>query len=251
MNVLIFEDEKPTANRLINLLKECEHDIKVAGVLGSVKAGISWFRENEIPDLIFQDIILSDGTCFDIFDAVEINVPVIFTTAFSEYALQSFRVNSVDYLLKPYDIKDIERALQRLKKIKGAFHPPEKKLLEEILTRNAFTPKRRFLIKTGDQFRIINSDEVVYLVSEDGVTFATLFDGKRQIVDYSIVELSTQMDPDAFFQINRKIIINVNSVGRISTWFNGRLKIALTPPVNEDIIVSRERVRAFKEWLDR
>ncbi len=251
MNVLIFEDEKHTANRLIKLLEKCDHNINVSGVLSSVKEGMKWFREHGMPDLIFQDIILSDGYCFDIFDAVEINVPIIFTTAFSEYAIHSFRVNSIDYLVKPYDIKDIERALQKLKKFEGAFRPPEKKLLEEILSRTSFTPKRRFLIKTGDQFRTINSNEVAYLISEDGVTFATLFNGQRHIVDYTIVELSSQMDPAVFCQINRKIIINVESVGKISTWFNGRLKITVNPPIVDDIIVSRERVKDFKEWLDR
>lgn len=251
MNVLIFEDEKHTATRLSNLLKESDDTIEIIGIIGSVKEGIKWFRENEMPDLIFQDIILSDGNCFDIFNAIDLNVPVIFTTAFSEYALQSFQVNSIDYLIKPYDIKDIKKSLHKLKKFKGAFHPPEKKLLEEILNRTAFTPKKRFLVKTGDNYNSINSSDIAFLASEEGITFATLFNKQKYIVDYSIVDLSKEMEAADFFQINRKMIININSVKKINSWFNSRIKLELTPSTEEDIIVSRERVSSFKQWLDK
>jgi len=250
MNVLIFEDEKHTAIRLSNLLREADNSIEIIKIIGSVKTGISWLKENEMPDLIFQDIILSDGSCFDIFGAVELNVPIIFTTAFSEYALQSFQVNSIDYLLKPYDIEDIKRALLKLKKFKGAFHPPDKKLLEEVLYRTT-TPKKRFLIKTGDSYKTINSSDIAFLESEDGVTFATLFNKQKYIVDYSIADLSKQMDASSFFQINRKIIVNIESVEKINSWFNSRLKIKINPSMDDDIIVSRERVKSFKQWLNR
>ena len=251
MNVLIFEDEKYTADRLSNLLSEADNSIKIVGIIGAVNEGISWFRKNEMPDLIFQDIMLSDGNCFDIFDAVEINTPIIFTTAFSEYALRSFQVNSIDYLVKPYDSKDIKKALQKFKNFKGAFYPPEKEILEEILNRTATTPKRRFLVKTGDNYLSINSHDIAFLFSEDGVTFATLFSKQKYIVDYSIADLSKQMDTSSFFQINRKIIINIESVDKINSWFNSRLKVRINPPMDDDIIVSRDRVKSFKQWLDR
>lgn len=251
MNVLIFEDERHTANRLSKLLKECDDSISIVGTIGSVKEGISWLNKNQFPDLIFQDIILSDGNCFDIFDAVELTTPIIFTTAFSEYALRSFQVNSIDYIVKPYDIRDIQKALQKFKKFKGVFQPPEKQLLEEILTISSITPKKRFLIKSGDSYSTINSSDIAYLVWEDGVTFATLFNNKRYIVDYSIVDLSGQMESSEFFQINRKIIISIDSVKSINSWFNSRLKIELTPTSESEIIVSRERVSNFKQWLDK
>ena len=251
MNVLIFEDERHTANRLSKLLFECDDSINIVGTIGSVKEGISWFRKNSIPDLIFQDIILSDGNCFEIFDAIDMTAPIIFTTAFSEYALRSFQVNSIDYIVKPYDIKDIQKALQKFKKFKGAFQPPDKKLLEEIINTTSITPKKRFLIKTGDSYNTIVSSDIAYLVSEDGVTFATLFNNKKYIVDYSIVDLSNLMDSYSFFNINRKIIINIESVKKINSWFNSRLKIEVNPPVADDIIVSRERVSSFKQWLDK
>lgn len=250
MNVLIFEDEKPTALRLASLLSEIDESIKIVGTIGSVQAGIKWYKEHEMPDLIFQDIQLSDGNCFDIFDAVEVTVPVIFTTAFSEYAIKSFQVNSIDYIIKPYDIKDLKPALDKFRKLKGVFHRPEKGLLEEILKKKTFTPKKRFLVKMGDNYLPISSDDIAYLISEDGLTFATLFNKERYIVNYSIVELAKQMDTSSFFQINRKMIVNIKSVKKLSSWFNSRLKLTLIPPQNEDAVVSRERTTSFKEWLD-
>ena len=250
MNVLIFEDEKPTALRLASLLSKIDDSIKIVSTIGSVQAGIKWYKENPMPDLVFQDIQLSDGNCFEIFDAVEVAIPVIFTTAFSEYAIKSFQVNSIDYIIKPYDIKDLKSALDKFRKLKGAFHPPEKGLLEEILKTKTFTPKKRFLVKMGDNFLPISSDDIAYLISEEGLTFATLFNKERYIVNYSIVELAKQMDPSTFFQINRKMIVNVKSVKKLSSWFNSRLKLALVPPIEEDAVVSRERTSSFKEWLD-
>ncbi len=251
MNVLIFEDEKHTAIRLSSLLKELDGSIKIVAIIGSTKEGIQWFKENEMPDFIFQDIILSDGNCFDIFDAVELNAPIIFTTAFSEYALQSFRVNSIDYLVKPYDKEDINRALKKLKKFEDAFHLPDKKLLKEILDKPAFTPKKRFLIKLGDNYTIINSSDIAYFISQESITFAVLFSKGKYIVDYSIVDLSKQLDIHSFFQISRKIILNIESVEKIISWFNSRLRIRTNPPMDDDIIVSRDRVKSFKQWLDR
>jgi len=250
MNVLIFEDEKPTAARLANLLNRIDKSIDIIGTFGSVSAGIKWYKENPMPDLVFQDIILSDGNCFEIFDAVEVTAPVIFTTAFSEYAIKSFQVNSIDYIIKPYDIKDLKSALDKFGKLKGVFHPPEKELLREILNKNTFTPKKRFLVKIGDNYLPVSSDDIAYLVSEDGLTFAVLFNKERYIVNFSIVELAKQMDPSYFFQINRKMIVNVKSVKKISSWFNSRLKLTLIPPHNDDAVVSRERTSSFKEWMD-
>ncbi len=251
MRVLIFEDEKHTATRLINLLSEINSDIVVEKVISTVKEGVEWYGKNEMPDLIFQDIILGDGNCFDIFDKVEISAPVVFTTAYSEYALRSFQVNSIHYIVKPYDKKDIEKALLKYEKMKDSLALPGKKLLKEVLNKNALTPKRRFLIKTGDNFLIVNSSEIAYLVSEESITIAVLFTGKRHIVDQSITELSNLMDPETFFRISRKAIVSIDSVAKISTWFNSRIKLQLNPAYNEDIIVSRERVKDFKKWLDR
>ncbi len=250
MRVLIFEDEKHTAERLTSLLKEIDASMEILAIIGSVEKGISWFKENELPDLIFQDIQLSDGNCFEIFEAVDMSSPVIFTTAFSNFALRSFEVNSIDYIIKPYDIKDIRAALEKLKNIKGVFQLPEKDLLKEIFNKKAIAPKKRFLVKIGDSFTSINSSDIAYLISKDGVTFAKLFNDREYIVDFSIAELSSKMETSDFFQINRKMIIHINSVAEINSWFNSRLKLTLNPIIEEEIVVSRERVRSFKEWLD-
>ena len=251
MNVLIFEDEKHTANRLVNLLTEIDSTIRIVKIIGSVSDGIEWFKKNKMPDLIFQDIILSDGNCFDIFNAVEITIPVIFTTAFSEYALKSFKVNSIDYIVKPYNKKDIEKSLDKLKKMKSAFAPPDKSLLKTILDGDTVSYKKRFLIKSGDNYSIVNSDEIAYFISEESITFAVLYNGKKIIVDHTLADLSKLMNPEMFHQISRKTIVSIESVVKINSWFNSRLKLRLNPPAETDIIVSRERVKDFKKWLDR
>lgn len=250
MNVLIFEDEKPTAKRLSGLLAKIDKSINIVGTIGTVVEGIKWYNENPMPDLVFQDILLSDGNCFDIFNNVEVTAPVIFTTAFSEYAIRSFQVNSIDYIIKPYDINDLKSALEKFNRLKGVLVPPEKNLLEEILKKNAFVPKKRFLIKLGDNYVPVHSDDIAYLVSDEGLTFATLFNKEKHIVNYAIADLSKQMDPATFFQVNRKMIVNVNSVEKISSWFNSRLKLTLNPRCGEDAVVSRERTSGFKEWMD-
>jgi len=251
MRVLIFEDEKHTAIRLKSLLSEIDNSIEIVSIISSVEEGIRWYKENKMPDLIFQDIILTDGTCFDIFEAISVTAPVIFTTAFSDYAIQSFQVNSIDYIVKPYDINHIRLALEKLKNLKSSFITPQSDLLKEIINKKEFTPKKRFLVKIGDNYSTINSKDIAYLKSEDGIAFATMFDNKKHIVDYSIVDLSKQMDAAEFFQVNRKMIVNINSVIKINSWFNSRLKLVVSPSIEEDIIISRERVSAFKQWLDK
>lgn len=251
MDILIFEDEKHTATKLKMLLGEIDQSLKVVAILGSVKEGIEWLKSHANPGLIFQDIRLSDGNCFELFDAIEISSPVVFTTAYSEYALKSFRVNSIDYIVKPYNKDEIEKALDKLKKMKNAFILPEKELLQEIFTKEKLTTKRRFLIKSGDGFVNVNSNDIAYFISEESVTFAVLFSGKRHIVNQSVMALSEQMDPERFFRISRKVIVNIESISKIHSWFNSRMKLQLKPPAEKEVIVSRERVKDFKEWLDK
>lgn len=251
MRTLIFEDEKHTAIRLKSLLIEIDNSIEIIDIISSVEEGLKWFSKNDMPDLIFQDIILTDGNCFDIFEKVKISAPIIFTTAFSNYAIRSFQVNSIDYIVKPYDINDIRSALKKLKNLKNSFIIPEQKLLKEIISKKEFTPKKRFLVKVGDNFSTINSRDIAYLISDDSITFVTLFNKMKYIVDYSILDLSKQMDTSEFFQINRKMIINITSVSKIHTWFNSRLRLELSPSSPSEVIVSRERVSRFKSWLDK
>ena len=251
MKVLIIEDEQHTAERLKQLIITYDPDIQILGELTTVRESIEWLRNNPLPDLIFQDIQLSDGNCFEIYENINLSTPVIFTTAFSEYAIKSFEVNSIDYLVKPYDINELKRALDKYHKYYRSFNVPEIDLLKEVLARSSSAYKRRFLIRIGDEFRFIQTEEVAYILSEDNLTFLITRTGKRHPLDQSLASLTLELDPARFFQVNRMCIINIKSIEKISTWFNGRLKLLLTPSVNVDIFVSRERVRQFKIWLNK
>lgn len=251
MKILIFEDEKHTATRLIQLLKKYDNTIEVMEVLGSVQNGIKWFNNNPSPDLIFQDILLNDGNCFEIYEKVKVSAPIIFTTAFNEYALQSFKVNSIDYLVKPYDYPDIKKALDKFQSLKETFLLPDKELLKSIFLSNKPEIKKRFLVKIGDRFRSVKTEDIAWFMFDEGITFAFTFENIRFPINYSIDQLSLRIDPDSFFQVNRKFVINFESIRNIHTWFNSRLKLEIDPKPKEDIIVSRERVKDFKLWLDR
>lgn len=251
MKVLLFEDEKHTATRLINLLKKYDSTIVIDQVISSVKEGIKWLNENDHPDLIFQDIILNDGNCFEIFEKVQVKAPIIFTTAFSEYALQSFKTNSIDYLVKPYDFEDIKKALDKYKNLKEMFVLPENEVLKKIIFPEKQVTKKRFLVKIGDRYRSVKSEDIAWFMFDEGLTFAYTFENSRFPVNYSIDLISAQLDPDVFFKINRKYVLNFECIRNIHTWFNSRLKLEIVPVPAEEIIVSRERVKDFKLWLDR
>ncbi len=251
MKVLIFEDEKHTATRLIQLLEKYSNEIEVLGVIGSVSKGIEWYKNNPAPDLVFQDILLNDGNCFEIFETVKINVPVIFTTAYNEYALESFKLNSIDYIVKPYDFDDIKKALEKFESLRDLFLLPEKELLKDIILPNVRQVKKRFLVKLGDRYRSVKSEDIAWFMFDEGVTFAYTFDEARFPVNYSMDKLCDVLDRDDFFRVNRKYMLNFESIQNIHTWFNSRLKIDAEPKPDEDLIVSRERVRDFKFWLDR
>ena len=251
MNVLIFEDEKHTALRLIQLLGKYDSKIKVLDVIGSVKQGIQWYRNNTFPDLVFQDILLNDGDCFEIFDEVKVKSPIIFTTAYNEFALRSFKVNSIDYIVKPYDYKDVKEALDKFRNFREMFLLPENELAKQIVFPEKPEIKKRFLVKLGDRYRSIKSEDIAWFVYDDGLTFAITFEKTRFPLNYSIDQLSALLDPALFFQVNRKYLLNIESIRNIHTWFNSRFKIELIPNSEEDIIVSRERAKDFKLWLDR
>jgi DNA-binding LytR/AlgR family response regulator len=251
MNVLIFEDEKHTAQRLVQLLEKYDPEIKVLDVIGSVKQGILWYRHHPLPDLIFQDILLNDGNCFEIFDEIKIEAPVIFTTAFNEFALRSFKVNSIDYIVKPYDYQDVKNALDKFRNFREMFLPPESELLKRIVSPEKPETKKRFLFKVGNRYRSVKSEDVAWIFYDEGLAFAVTFDNTRFPVNFSIDQLSELLDSAQFFQINRKYIVNIESIRNIHTWFNSRFKIEMIPKPGEDIIVSRERAKDFKLWLDR
>lgn len=251
MKVIIIEDEKPAARRLGRLLAEL--DVRVTTMLHSVEESIIWFKENEHPDLIFLDIQLSDGLSFEIFDVIEVKSAIIFTTAYDEYALQAFKLNSIDYLLKPIDDEELESAVKKFKALKPSTQKMAldfediKKLLVNPLEREY---KKRFTARVGQHLKIINADEVQCFYSENKGTYAATVDGRNYLLDTTLENLESELEPKLFFRVSRKFYVNVNHIKDIISYTNSRLQIKLTNFSEQEIIVSRERVRDFKLWLE-
>lgn len=251
MKVIIIEDEKPAARRLGRLLAEL--DVRVTTMLHSVEESIIWFQENEHPDLIFLDIQLSDGLSFEIFDVIEVKSAIIFTTAYDEYALQAFKLNSIDYLLKPIDDEELESAVKKFKALKPSTQKMAldfediKKLLVNPLEREY---KKRFTARVGQHLKIINADEVQCFYSENKGTYAATVDGRNYLLDTTLENLESELEPKLFFRVSRKFYVNVNHIKDIISYTNSRLQIKLTNFSEQEIIVSRERVRDFKLWLE-
>jgi DNA-binding LytR/AlgR family response regulator len=251
MNVLIIEDEKPAARRLARLLGEL--DVEVSTMLHSVEEAVDWFRENEHPDLIFLDIQLSDGLSFEIFDLVEVKSAIIFTTAYDEYALQAFKLNSIDYLLKPIDDEELESAVKKYQNLK----PDQsqiildfddiKKFLVNPLEREY---KKRFTIRLGQHLKIINADEIECFYSENKGTYAATKEGRNYLMDTTLENLENELSPQIFFRVSRKFYVNINYIKDIVSYTNSRLNIKLNRFNEQEIIVSRERVKDFKLWLE-
>ncbi|TVZ10355.1 LytTR family two component transcriptional regulator [Cellulophaga sp. RHA_52] len=251
MNVIIIEDEKPAARRLSRLLAEL--NVTVSTMLHSVEESIIWFNENDHPDLIFLDIQLSDGLSFEIFDQVNVKSAIIFTTAYDEYALQAFKLNSVDYLLKPIDDEELEVAVNKYKnmtasKTKIAVDFEDiKKLLVNPIEREY---KKRFTVKVGQHIKIINADEIECFFSENKGTYAATADGRNYLLDVTLENLESELEPKNFFRVSRKFYVNVNYIKDIVSYTNSRLKIVLNKYNDSEIIVSREKVKDFKLWLE-
>lgn len=251
MNVLIIEDERPSARRLQRMLDKI--DVTVATMLHSVEEAIAWFQENEHPDLIFLDIQLSDGLSFEIFDVVTVNSAIIFTTAFDEYALQAFKLNSIDYLLKPIDEEELQAAVKQYKKAQPKTQPVAlnfddiKKLLTNPVAREY---KKRYITKIGQHIKMIPVDEIECFYSENKGTYAHTVAGRDYLLDTTLELLEEELEPKTFFRISRKFYINVNEIKDIISYTNSRLQIKLNSYKEQEVIVARERVKDFKIWLE-
>ena len=251
MKILIIEDERRTADLIARLIKQFDNSYSVLGVIDSVENGVNWFiRKTEIPDLILADIQLTDGTSFDLFDQVNLELPVIFITAYNEFALNAFRLNSIDYLLKPLNFGDLKKAFDKFIRTREAYQKVNLKEYNQIISNTRKTFKRRFLVKSGNHYKYLSTDEIAYFLSEDGLVFAGLLKGERSIVENTITELSELLDPEQFFQVNRNAIAGIKAISKFSGYFNRRLILQLLPD-NQEVIVSRERVQGFKEWLSK
>jgi len=249
MNILIIENEKPAAERIIRLLGKIDKTIMVSGVLESVEDTINWFQINPRPDLILMDIQLDDGLCFEIFENINIELPVIFTTAYDEYTLKAFKVNSVDYLLKPIDEKLLKSALEKFKKLytdKDPFKSSFKQMLYEF--RNQY--KSRFLIKIGEKYRSVPTRDVSHFHISERNVFLSDYIGKDYGLDNSLEELQGMLDPRKFFRINRECIVNIDAIALMHSYSSSRLQLILKDKEKSDIfIVSRDKVTEFKKWI--
>ena len=251
MKILIVEDERRTADLIARFIKQYDNSFSVIGVIDSVEKGVKWFiHKTEMPDLILADIQLTDGTSFDLFDQVNLELPVIFITAYNEFALNAFRLNSIDYLLKPLNFADFKKAFDKYIRTKEAYLKVNLYEYNKIISTGHKPFKRRFLVKSGNHYKYLLTDEIAYFFAEEGLVFAGLFKGGKSIVENNITELSGILDTEQFFQVNRNTIASIKAINKFSDYFNRRLILQLLPD-NYEVIVSRERVQAFKEWLNK
>jgi len=251
--VLIIEDEKPAADWLKQLVQKFDPRISVLSVIDSVSGAVEWFGQNPVPDLVFMDIQLADGLSFEIFERSKVPCPVIFTTAYEEYAIKAFKVNSVDYLLKPISYNELEAAFRKFEnKVQGLHTTPEVtiELLNKVKEMLRKQYKTRFVIKVGEHLKSITVEEILFFYSLEKATYLCTADFKTYLVDYSLDRICEMVDEHRFFRINRKYILSNQSIADIIFYSNSRLKIKLKKPGEESIIVSRDKVPAFKEWLD-
>ena len=252
MEILIIEDEQRNANRLQNLLHEINADIVVVDVLESVADSIEWFSANKEPDLILMDVRLADGLCFEIFSACKVKSPVIFTTAYDEYAIRAFKVNSVDYLLKPIDKQELAAALNKHKQVFSVIQNDDMiSNLVDLIKKPGAVYRSRFLIPIHDGYKTINVNDIAYIYSEFKVSNLVLENGDIQAVLFTMDELEEQLDADVFFRANRQHLISINSIKTIHNFFNGKLKVVLNAAEETEIFISREKAPLFKQWLDR
>lgn len=250
MKIVIIEDEQPAAQKLVQLLKRAAPGAEVLAVLESVEESVNWLATHPAPDLIFVDIQLDDGISFEIFETLKIEAPVIFTTAFDQYAIRAFKVNSVDYLLKPIDGEALKKALQKFDRLHARPASWETRL-EKIMEQIPAGYKSRFLIKIGAKYQPVPAEKVCCFFVEERNTFLRTVEGKTYDLDYSLDQVQHLTDPGKFFRINRNFLVNINCIEEIFSYSTSRLKLKLLNFANDDIIVSRDKVPEFKRWMDR
>ena len=249
MNIIIIEDEKPAARLLQRKVEKL--GLQVNEMLHSVEEAVYWFQNNTHPDLIFLDIQLSDGLSFEIFETIDIKSAVIFTTAYDEYALRAFKLNSIDYLLKPIDEDDLEVAIN---KFKQRNQPQNLSLDFEMIKRMLVNPaekefKKRFTVKIGQQLKLIDIQEVECFFSQDKGTYLHTLDNRDYLLDGTLEQLETELNPEDFYRVSRKFIVPMKAIKEIQMHSNSRLKLVLPTYKDDEVIVARERVGDFKEWI--
>jgi DNA-binding LytR/AlgR family response regulator len=254
MNVLILEDEILSAQRAKTLLHEHDSTIFVMDTIDSIEDATDWLNRNPEPDLMLVDIHLSDGLSFDLFKKIQVKSPIIFTTAYDQYAIQAFKMNSIDYLLKPLDKSELGFALNKFRTItkerKEVLTSDIQRFMQTFQASNK-KYKSRFLVKFGDNIQFKNTDEIAYFFADDKITYLVSNEGRRFIIDYKLEQLEDHLDPQFFFRLNRKFVIRIDAVQKIKTLVNSRLQVFLKPNFEQEIFVSKDKMNQFKTWLDQ
>ncbi len=248
MKILLIEDEQAAVRRLQKLLVEIDPLNEVVGALSSIESAVEWLEAHPAPDVILMDIHLADGSSFDIFDKVPVTAPVIFATAFDEYALKAFKVNAIDYLLKPIKKIDLEQALSRISK-GAAKDTLGDDFIQKLANAGLVKKNKRILVKMGQAIKLIELENVAYFYSRDKISFAVLPGNKRYPLDQSLDQLEQMVDPVHFFRINRQFMVKMEAIDEMIAYSKSRVKLKLNPPTEEDAIVSKERSPDFKKWL--
>jgi len=252
MKVVIVEDEIVAAQTLSRLINEVRDDMKIIAILQTVEESIEWFETNPMPELIFMDIHLADGSSFEIFKKVELKCPIIFTTAYNEYALEAFEVNSIDYLLKPINKKRLAQAINKFGNF--SYRKDNSKLISElvsVINEKQNRHKTHFLIPHKDKLIPLNVDDIAYFASEFKIARVVTFESQSYSLDYSLEELMKHLDPEVFFRVNRQYIVSHKAIKDISIWFTGKLSVNLSVSVPERILVSKARASEFKGWYTK
>jgi two-component system LytT family response regulator len=250
IHYLIVEDEGLSAERLAGMIQRLFPDFVLLTILDSVKSAVKWITQHEQPQLAFFDIQLSDGLSFEIFEQVSVQFPVIFTTAYNEYAIRAFKVNSIDYLLKPIDEDELKGAVQRFRSGLNRTGLIEHEAVALALSQLTNSYKSRFVVKVGEHLRMIDTVDIGLFLSTDKSTYLRTFGNRDYGIGYTLEQVMSMIDPKQFFRINRKHIINIKAIQDIITYSHSRLKLKLSVPCEEDVLVSRERLDGFKSWLE-
>ena len=253
MEFLIIEAVILGAERLMNILLVIDKSNTILGICKRIQASANWFRQNKKPDLIMMDIELSDGQCFEIFKQQPVEAPVIFTTSYDEYALKAFKVNSIDYLLKPIKKEELMESLDKLKHLKRQYNKQDFNIDQLIaqLHGQSNNYRKRFLVKHGQKLTSIDTDEIAFFYAEDRLTLFRTWDNRQYLADYTLEEIGEMLDPADFRRINRAFIVHIKSIAAIHNYFNGKLKLELKPKSDKEVIISRESVADFKVWMGK
>lgn len=251
ISILIIEDESPAALRLEKLLKELDSDVRILGKIDTVESAVKWFKTNPHPDLIILDIQLGDGISFEIFKKVQVDSYIIFTTAYDEYAIKAFELNSIDYLLKPVNEEKLSQSLRKFRKFKGQHSELNIDHLLDAIEKRETRYKRRFIVTIAGKIKVVETEDIAFFYSREKNSFLCSVEKRHFPVDFSLDQLESMLNPDLFFRINRQYIVQYKSIDRIDILSKSRIRITTNPPADEEILVSSARTSDFRGWLER